>query len=598
MPDPKKGARPPSGPPPRQAPPPSKKIAILPPSSTPSMPGPGSGFDLPLPSDQRSKAGEAIKGALGERLAALQQIEVSEDTLIQGYRAGLFGLAALLVLQILAPGAVPSLWGTFIGGPILAGLPPNLTSSFAVLLAVLSWLAYAAMHVCQGALLRRTASGFPYSTMQVVGLALVPGYNLYGAITLFGEAAVRLERETHAAGRGALVKKLALASVAFGFLGWALLLAFQVGAEVPEVALRAVGAVTLLARLGTLAASFLMMRKLIADLFNNLDAGFSGGAQEDEGGGLPVPAAPAAISGSTGVTLIGLVLVGVIAIYAVTREELICPKETAPATTRTQEGKRVLYCAQDGIPHGPWRVRNARGKAELEQTYSRGVLTGPVIVFWPNGRVKEQGVYAKELKTGPWTTYTEAGIRVEQMFYQDGKLQGAFERYHPDGTVAERGAHTNEKLEGPWESFHPNGKKAEEGKYLAGKRFGRWKTWDTAGVQVGEENYGGEAGGPVAAVPGAPVSAAGMTPAGTPAPAAVAAAELALREVTQEQLFGGRKVEWWAERLTNLKRQADSGQMDGKLYQLTLKRAKANGLAVHEGAEVKVGPPGSGAPSP
>src|SRR5687767_4262546 len=100
MPDPKKGAGPPR--------PPPKIAASSPPPRPPPAPAPlGGGTDLPLPSDRRSRALEPLKGAMAEKLGALQQLEISESTLIQGYRAGLFGLAALLLLQVLAPAAVP-----------------------------------------------------------------------------------------------------------------------------------------------------------------------------------------------------------------------------------------------------------------------------------------------------------------------------------------------------------------------------------------------------------------------------------------------------------------------------------------------------------
>jgi antitoxin component YwqK of YwqJK toxin-antitoxin module len=588
MPDPKKGARPPPGQEPRPARPPPK-IA----SPPPALETLGD-VDLPLPSDRRSRALEPLKGALAERLQILQQTELSDDTLIQGYRVTLFGMAGLIVLQAAVPSMVPSLWGTFLGGPVLTGLPANLTGTFSILLALLLWLAYAGMHVFQAALLRRTASGFPYPPLQVAGMALVPGYNLYGTMVLFGEAADRLQRETDSLGQAALVRKLALASVVLGVLGWGLVLALELGVPIPDVASRSLSGLTALARLGTLAVCFLMMRKLIATFFEGggLGAGPAGaGTDAGEGGeALPVPRAPAALSGGAAMTFLGLLVAAVITVYAVSYEELICGPESIPATTRTPEGKRVLYCSRDGLPHGTWRIRGIRGAPEVEETYQGGVRLGPVTFYWPGGRIKEQGSYEGDRKSGQWTSYSETGGKLQQLQYRDGKLQGPFERYYPDGAVSERGSYNDEKLDGLWVKFHPNGKKAEEGKYAAGKQVGVWTTWDKAGVILAEEDHGGLAGAPAEGTTGG--EAAGTPGAG--APASKKKEEEALREVTEERLFGGHTLEWWTDRLNTLRRQVDNGVVDSRLYQLTLKRARGNGLEVQEAeAEVKVAPPPS-----
>jgi hypothetical protein len=59
--------------------------------------------------------------------------------------------------------------------------------------SLLPWLVFVAMHLLQARLLRR-GGAFPYSTGQIVLMALLPSYNLHGTVALFSAEADELER--------------------------------------------------------------------------------------------------------------------------------------------------------------------------------------------------------------------------------------------------------------------------------------------------------------------------------------------------------------------------------------------------------------------
>lgn len=114
-------------------------------------------------------------------------------------RAARWALAAVLVLQVFLGGAVP----TVIEAVVLLTRPGGAGSCAGrcdlALPVAIPWVLFLAVHLLQVRVLRRLG-GFPYSDRQVALMALLPGYNLRGAVELFsaqGEAMERLGAARH-----------------------------------------------------------------------------------------------------------------------------------------------------------------------------------------------------------------------------------------------------------------------------------------------------------------------------------------------------------------------------------------------------------------
>jgi hypothetical protein len=104
-----------------------------------------------------------------------------------------WALGILVVLQAAFPEVLQPLLPVWIAGPVVRGEPFAARSPLQLFIGGAPWLVYAAMHVVHARLLRRAGS-FPFGDAEVVGMALVPLYNLYGSYRLFDEAAAGAER--------------------------------------------------------------------------------------------------------------------------------------------------------------------------------------------------------------------------------------------------------------------------------------------------------------------------------------------------------------------------------------------------------------------
>lgn len=557
-------------------------------SSSPSLPNLDES-DLPLPSDRRSpslKALAPLRGAFAEKLQEWQQAELPEEQLIQFHRMAFGALVFFILLQAVAPTAVPSLWWAFISQPLILGFPSNLVGGFWYLMGVALWLSFAAYHVTQGALLSRTQSRWPWSPMRTLGMALVPIYNIYGVWALFSEALQRLEAESEKRGRAGQAKSALLGSMALIGVTWGMQLASDLGVEIPAIAIQAAGWARAAAELATLGLGFSMMwiviRKVAEEGPVEPEEGESSHALSRRAAG-PAP-------GFTVTVLLGLTVFGMV-VYFAKKEALDCGPGGS-LTTTTVGSERVLYCAKDGLPNGPWRQRTKDGVEQI--SYVAGKISGPYTAFYRDGAIKERGSLTDKKKIGNWITYAPDGTKLEQVSYVNDKLEGPAVKYFPDGKNAETKSYHVGKLDGKFTSFHETGAKAEEGDYLNGQKVGHWTTWNAQGVVVEEKEYAkggappvtttpGE--GPQAGEPGETVASGGNTGTAPPPPSPA----LAAREVTEHRFFAGRPLEWWGDRLTRIKQRVGSGDLDAKVYELTKKRAQANGLVVMDAQqEVKV----------
>ncbi|HVE82910.1 MAG TPA: toxin-antitoxin system YwqK family antitoxin, partial [Myxococcales bacterium] len=559
MPDDKRGARP-SGPGSRPVASAARPPPQIKPSAAPGLSTLGDS-DLPLPSDNR--AGSSLKtllpfsGAIAEWLEELKQAELPVEQLIQFHRLAFGMLAALVALQAMAPTAVPSLWWAYISQPLLLRMPSNALGGFWYFLGILLWLAYGAYHVTQGAVLRRTHSGWPWSPMRTLGFALFPLYNVYGSYVLFMEAARRLGHESEKEGRAGQAKTAVMGALALIGVTWGLQLASDLGvAEIPDVAFQVAGYVKAALELASLGLLFTLMQRAVHKI------GEEGEVDREEGEAdamaSPLSRGPSGPAPAFTLTVLAITAAGGLTVYELRKEALECPTGASLTTKLVGNGERALYCQKDGFPQGPWRVRKKTGSEEY--TYSNGRIQGTYSAWYPDGTMKETGVLAEKKKVGPWTRWNEAGVKLEEVTYSDNQLEGRSLKFYPNGKTAEETTYSGGKPNGKFVAYHENGAKAEEGMYKSGVKVGHWTTWNPSGLVLEEKDYGAKGTNPVASgtpgttgpatgTPGSPGS--GQTP--PPAPD--------LREVSEKRFFAGRSTEWWEDRLTRIKQRADQGDL-------------------------------------
>jgi hypothetical protein len=111
-------------------------------------------------------------------------------TFAEGLR---WALAAVLVLQFFLRGFAPTVFDIVVALIQASGSGVCGTACDMGVSSVIPWGVFLGAHFLQIRVLRRLGP-FPYSNGQVVLMALLPGYNLYGSVALFSAQAEAMER--------------------------------------------------------------------------------------------------------------------------------------------------------------------------------------------------------------------------------------------------------------------------------------------------------------------------------------------------------------------------------------------------------------------
>ncbi|MBC7126017.1 MAG: hypothetical protein H5T24_10340, partial [Bacteroidales bacterium] len=70
--------------------------------------------------------------------------------------------------------------------------------------------------------------------------------------------------------------------------------------------------------------------------------------------------------------------------------------------------------------------------------FSKGVLDGEWIFWWPNGNVKQHGSYCKGKACGRWKYFNSMGALIIDGNYIDDKENGIWTTFYPNGAIAGR----------------------------------------------------------------------------------------------------------------------------------------------------------------
>lgn len=247
------------------------------------------------------------------------------------------------------------------------------------------------------------------------------------------------------------------------------------------------------------------------------------------------PRQPALVS-----TLVLAVAVVAVSIFVVVdRFKYRCPQGTTrQGLERRQTGEVTATCVgEEGLQYY-LRWDEKRRLVSLERRVG-DKRHGGAQYWYPNGNLAEEGQYLEDRKSGRWVRYAEDGTRSEEIPYRDGVPQGVSTLYHVNG---------NKKAEGlvDKDGWH-----------------GKWNFWDEQGNLLRVEDLARQAPPPVVQEDVRPVDAPD---------AAVGHAEVF------EQVFGGRSLAWWHDRLRQLAQ--GTSVEERNLFELTCTRAAAAGLVV------------------
>jgi antitoxin component YwqK of YwqJK toxin-antitoxin module len=138
-----------------------------------------------------------------------------------------------------------------------------------------------------------------------------------------------------------------------------------------------------------------------------------------------------------------------------------------------------------GLQDGAWQTWRPDG-TPWEQTYYRdGKKHGPWLVRHANGRIEVDGEHVADEQHGAWTWWYANGKRQASSAYVHGREHGASTEWDEDGAVTSQGSyHFGDRI-GPWletDWFH-----TARGRYCKGERCGRWEVFEDGRLESAGE---------------------------------------------------------------------------------------------------------------
>ncbi|MFP2923737.1 toxin-antitoxin system YwqK family antitoxin [Pyxidicoccus sp. 3LG] len=479
----------------------------------------------------------------------------------------LVGAGVVLVLQAALPESFPSLLELALLAPVLTGAPSDFFPLSAWMLALLPWgLVALALGVGHG-LTRRARVPLKWGALEGVAWVLVPGVNLVGGPYALGE----LGRAAESQESGLRLGLRASSGVA---------VVLHVGAVALSVAAR--GSEAFLLALGAWAgralsvAAFALVLSLMGQALLALkragerpvtSSSRARAATRVEGASHPL---------MTGVWVGALVATGAVLVggWFARSEARACEAGTALRRTEGTGRSRASACVRpDGRRHGREQVRAPDGRLLASGEYQEGQPHGTFRTWSGAGVPSEERTYAQGLPHGTWKLYGPGGQLALEEAYVGGKLEGASTTFHASGNQRSRKHYQQGMVHGRHATWFESGLVEVEGAFNRGRPSGWWVQRDAEGKLVKQWSEGGSTDAETAGVSAVFVGNASL------------ASSLPTSETEVAEVRGGHTQQWWQERLSQLRGQAEKNPKVAALYQLTLRRARANGFGVSEKPE-------------
>jgi hypothetical protein len=456
----------------------------------------------------------------------------------------LVGAGGALLLQEALPERFPSLLEMVMLRPALTGVPSDFFPPSAWALALLSWGLLALALAVGHRLALRAGSPLETGGLESVALVLVPGLGLVG-----GPYVLR------ALGKAAESRKVGLR--------------LRLGERAVVAVLLYVGAVALAiaeARSpGELAHGAALAARLLSGVaFCTVLAG-AGRAFGvlARSGSRPVGREASEARSASALVWAGMLVAtgaAVAGVWFFRSEWRACEPGTTLRHTAGQGSERVSACVlPDGRRQGPEWIRRLDGRLLASGEYQAGQRHGTFRTLGEKGALLEERTYIESRPHGTWTLYQADGERLLAEGYADGLLEGPSTLYHPNGHPRFLKNYQKGVAHGRHATWFESGQVEVEGAYEQGKPSGPWAQQDKEGKVIKQWNAGGTTSEDTAGV------------------ALLASSGAALR--------AGHTPRWWKERLELLRDRAAKDPAFVVLYELTLRRARANGFAVVEKPE-------------
>jgi antitoxin component YwqK of YwqJK toxin-antitoxin module len=123
-----------------------------------------------------------------------------------------------------------------------------------------------------------------------------------------------------------------------------------------------------------------------------------------------------------------------------------------------------------------WTHYSPEGNLSYKETYKNDLLHGVKTIYYIPERIEDRRVeimreetYTEGVLHGPVREYFQGGGKKMEANYVDGRPNGAVRRYHPNGKVENLERYKNRLRHGWWINYDPNGKEIARTYYLDGR---------------------------------------------------------------------------------------------------------------------------------
>jgi len=91
----------------------------------------------------------------------------------------------------------------------------------------------------------------------------------------------------------------------------------------------------------------------------------------------------------------------------------------------------------------------------------KGILNGPINVYYPNGKIKSKQFFINNRKAGIWQYFYENGKLKTEIVYNimSNEEEGIIKHYDEKGVIISEGKIVNDNMAGVWKHYDENGKK-------------------------------------------------------------------------------------------------------------------------------------------
>ncbi|QRK10804.1 hypothetical protein JQX13_12460 [Archangium violaceum] len=483
----------------------------------------------------------------------------------------LVGTGAVLLTQGLLPARFPPLLTMLVWVPALTGAPSDFFAPSAWVLSLLPWGLFALALAVGHRLSLWARVPMEQGLVEWLALALVPGVHLVGGPLVLGE--LGSSAESLEPGLRLRLKVRTVAAVALDVLSVSFgIQAAREPGEVLFVAALALRVLSVAAFAGVLFGVGRALRVLARGSEAPVTTGGKGrgwGSAARRGGSRgPLVTAAWAVA-------LGVCVVAVPLVWFIRSEARTCESGTALRSTQGAGGRWVGACVlPDGRRQGRAQTRAWDGRLLESGEYRQGQRHGTFRMWSERGVLLEESSYAEGQPDGRWKLYRADGQRALEMGYAGGQLSGESTTYYANGNPRYRKNYQRGVVHGRHARWFESGLVEVEGAFNQGRPSGWWvqrnaegkvvKQWSEGGLSADEETAG--------------VSAVFMGD-------ATLASSRVMGPSDVVELRAGHTREWWQKRLGELKIEAGRDSESAALYQLTLRRARANGFVVFEKTE-------------